>query len=293
MTPPASVVVEPEADRPILFVGPPRAVAADITIKNPGDRSFVLRDVGLKDRSGRLAHLPERQGVMPTVLRGGQQRQLRIALALTPTTPAGEYRVALDVLGETRHALLHVTEEVALRVEPDTLWIANAPDNAQSKSLTVTNAGNVQALLAGVRDVPLRDDLAPAVDVGLALQGLAAKQDLRADELVDALIVPLRGSRVIVGCLSLGFAGGQLMVAPGETSTLEVEITLPEPPPPNGRARALVPLMNTTLEIVVLPSGLAHAPHGHMRGQRAETESQTHKNKPRSARVGRTNRARS
>jgi hypothetical protein len=143
-----------------------------------------------------------------------------------------------------------------------------------------------------VLDVPLRDDLAPAIDMAQALQGLTVKPDSEADELVDVLITPLR-SRAIVGCLSLGIVGGHVTIAPGETRSLEVEITLPEPPPPNGRARARVPLMDATLDIVVLPSDVAQTQRGHPHEQRRETESQTRKSTPRSAPTRRKNRGRS
>jgi hypothetical protein len=285
MTAPAYVVVETAADGPILFVGPPRAVAADITLMNPGDRYLVLRDVGLKDHSGRLTHLPARHSVMPTVLRGGQQRRLRIALALPTITPAGEYRVALDILGETRRAMLHVTEEVALRVEPHTLWIANA-QNTHVKRLTVTNGGNIPVPLTDVRDVPLRDDLGLAIDVAQMLQGLTAKPDSEGDEFVGVLIAPLR-SGAIMGCLSLGIVGGHVTIAPGERRSLEVEITLPKPPPPNGRARARIPLMDATLDIVVLPSDVVQTPRGHPHEQRRETDSRTRNSTPRSTPVRR------
>ena len=276
------VVVEPSSDRPILFVGPPRAVVADITLMNPGERSLVVRDFGVTDHSGRLAHLPARHGLMPAVLRGGQQRQLRIGLALPAPTPPGTYRVALDIMGEARNAVLHVTEEVALRLEPDTLWVANAP-HGQRKRLTLINTGNVPAPLSDICDVPLRDDLAPAVDMRQALQGLAAKSNLQADELVDVLIAPLRRSNVIVGSLSLGIVGEAVTIAPGEMRSLEVEIKLAEPPPPNGRARARVPLMDATLDVVVLPSGPAQAPPRNPREQRDDTESRIRSNKPGSA----------
>lgn len=275
MTEPARVVVEPAPDKPILFIGPPRTVAADVILMNPGDRSMVLRDVGLKDRSGRLERLPSRHSVMTTVLRAGQQRELRLVLSLPLTTPAGEYAIELDILGESRGATLFVAEAVSLRVEPNTLWVENRPDDRQTKSLTVVNAGNALAQIADVSDVPLRDDLAPAVDVGEAIQDLARKPELRVDEVVDVLVVPSRRSRVRVGSLSLSIPGGQVTIAPGEARNVEVEISLPEPPPSGMRARARVPLMNATLDIVVFPAGGTQAQE-----QRDETLSEKRNRKP-------------
>lgn len=275
MTEPARVVVEPAPDKPIVFVGPPRAVAADITLMNPGDRSVVLRDIGLKDRSGQLARLPSRHSVMTTVLRAGYQRELRLVLSLPPTTPAGEYPVELDILGESRGATLHVTEAVSLRVQPSTLWVDDRPDDRQTKNLTVVNAGNAPAQIADLNDVPLRDDLAPAVDIGEAIRDLAGKPELRTDEIVDVLVVPYRRSRVRVGSLSLSVPGGQVTVAPGEARGVEIEISLPEPPPPGMRTRARVPLMNATLDIVVFPSGETQPQE-----QRDETPSEKRNSKP-------------
>jgi len=265
MTASASVVVVEPSGRPILLVGPPRVVAGDITLLNPGETTLVLRDFGVADRSGRLVHLPARQGLtMPTVLRRGQQQQLRIEIALVATTHPGEYHVAIDIAGQERDAVLHVTEDVALRVEPATLFVANE-ERRQMKRLAVTNEGNVAATLGDIRDVALRDDLAPAIDVRLALQALANKPDL--DEFVDAL----RRDGPTMGRLSLGIAGGPATIAPGETRTIEVAVTLPEPPPPNGRYRARVPLLNATLNIIVTPSGATHEPsyEEHARNTRA------------------------
>ena len=263
MTASASVVVVEPSGRPILLVGPPRVVAGDITLLNPGETTLVLRDFGVADRSGRLVHLPARQGLtMPTVLRRGQQQQLRIEIALVATTHPGEYHVAIDIAGQERDAVLHVTEDVALRVEPATLFVANE-ERRQMKRLAVTNEGNVAATLGDIRDVALRDDLEPAIDVRLALQALASQPHL----VVDAL----RRDGPTMGRLSLGIAGRPATIAPGETRTIEVAVTLPEPPPPNGRYRARVPLLNATLNIIVTPSGATHEPsyEEHARNTRA------------------------
>ena len=74
-----------------------------------------------------------------------------------------------------------------------------------------------------------------------------------------------------MGRLSLGIAGRPATIAPGETRTIEVAVTLPEPPPPNGRYRARVPLLNATLNIIVTPSGATHEPsyEEHARNTRA------------------------
>lgn len=288
MTEPACVVVEPAPDKPILLIGPPRAIAADITLMNQGDRSVVLRDVGLRDRSGRLPKLPARHAVMTTVLRAGQQRALRIAFSLPPTTPAGEYAVELDILGEARQARLHVSEEVSLRVEPSTLWVENVPERGQSKRVTIVNAGNATAHLADLTDVPLRDDLAPPVDIGEAIRSLVEKRDFSADAVVEA-IAPLRRGRVRLGSLSLAVPGGQVTIAPGETRSLEVGITLPDPPPPSGRARARVPLVNATLDVVVVPSGGAQV----LRDHRDEPRTEKRNSKPPGATPRRKTRGRS
>jgi|ERR1051326_285731 hypothetical protein len=257
----AVVVVEPPADRPIRLVGAPQAVAADVTVYNPRNRSLVLRDVGLRELPDGLAQVPARHGTMPTVLRPRQQRKLHIAIALPATTPAGEYRGKVDIMGETRDAVLHVTETVGLRVEPDTLWVVNDPSRGQIKRLTITNEGNVEAVLGDIRDVGLKDDLTPPIDSRLVLQALAHKPDLGPDEMIDALLIPLRrGDGPTVGSVSVEIIGGPATIAPSETRTVEVQVTLPEPPPPNGRYRARVPVLTETLAIVVIPSETAARP---------------------------------
>jgi|307.fasta_scaffold224494_2 hypothetical protein len=277
MTASASVVVVEPSGRPILLVGPPRGVAGEITLVNPGETTLVLRDFGVADRSGRLVHLPARQRLtMPAVLRPGQQQQLRIEIALVATTHPGEYHVAIEITGQERDAVLHVTEDVALRVEPATLFVTNEPERPQMKRIAVSNEGNVAATLGDIRDVALRDDLEPAIDVRLALQALASQPHL----VVDAL----RRDGPTMGRLSLGIAGGPATIAPGETRTIEVAVTLPEPPPPNGRYRARVPLLNATLNIIVTPSGATHEPsyEKHARNTRAASTPARRKGRGRS-----------
>lgn len=280
------IVVEPAGDRPVLLVGPPRAVAGDITVLNPRDASLVLRDVGLKDLSGKLAQIPARQGVTPMVLRSRQQRQVSIAIALPAATPAGEYRAEIDVMGEGRQAVLHVTEAVSLRVEPRTLWVANEPHRSHRKRLTITNDGNVPAALSDLHDVALRDDLTPAVDTRVVLQALANKPDLRPEEFVVALLTPLRSGGPTVGSLSVGFVGDAAAIVPGETRSVDVEVRLVEPPPPNGRYRARVPVLTETFDVVVMPA----ATHGHTPD---EAKSYARNSEPASARARRKKRGRS
>jgi len=120
---------------PLVLVGPPRAVRGEFRLSNPGGQKVVVRQPLLRTTAapartqkgsaeGEAAHVLRR-----IVLRPGQTRPVPVALSLDPRTPPGSYQARLEIAGEKRDVVVHVTEEVALsRLDLSTLQATRIAD---------------------------------------------------------------------------------------------------------------------------------------------------------------------
>jgi hypothetical protein len=222
----SSLVVIGSDDEPLVLTGGPHALTGTLQLHNPSDTKVVLRDAGLRDPTGAL-RLPEsRHRLQPIVLRPDQGGSVLLSVALDSTTSPGEYRAELEVGGRVRTVVLQVAETVDLSVEPDTLVIANRPGVAQKKRLLVTNEGNVPFSIGEPVEVELRRDVPLTI--------------VRRDEQV-------------VGTVEAR-APAAIEVAPGETTPIELALTVVEAPPPVHRYRGRLPVVTNDIEVVVVAS---------------------------------------
>jgi hypothetical protein len=222
----SSLVVVGSDDEPLVLTGRPHALTGTLQLHNPSDAKVVLRDAGLRDPSGAL-RLPEaRYRLQPIVLRPDQGGSVLVSVAVDSTTSPGEYRAELEVAGNVRTVVLQVAETVDLSVDPETVVIANRPGVAQKKRLVVTNDGNVPFTIGEPVEVELRRD------VPLAF---------------------IRREEQVVGTVEAR-APAAIEVAPGETATIELALTLVEAPPAIHRYRGRLPVVTHDVDVVVVAS---------------------------------------
>jgi hypothetical protein len=254
----AVLFVGASANEPIQLSGPPRRLAGQVRLRNPQSLSLVLRDAGFSDRSGRLVHMPERHTFAPVVLRPAEERAVPLVIGIDPNTPPGEYRVELDVMGQVRPAVLNVAETVALRVEPKRIVVMSDLARPWRTLIVVTNEGNVPLPINPVADVDLRDDVANVRDLRGVIAPLLADVPRNLDDFVAVLLAVLPPQGPVLGRLSVRTHGAPLELAPGHSAKLELEVTLPQELPPNGRYRGRVPVLTKDLEFIVIsPAGPA------------------------------------
>jgi hypothetical protein len=247
-----SLVVGGSEDEPLVLSGPPAELTGRIQLHNPSGAKVVLRDAGLKDPSGVL-RLPEaRHVVQPLVLRPDQGGSLPLSIAVDPATPPGEYRAELDVAGRTRAVLLQVAEVVDLTVEPRSLVIVNRPGTAQKKRLIVTNEGNTAFTLGDPVTVDLREDPPRYGALRVAIEPLLRGDKLDLDELVVALLAVAREEERL-GSVEVR-ARRQVEVQPGETTAVELELTLKDELVATRRYRGRLPVVTRDVDVIVVAS---------------------------------------
>jgi hypothetical protein len=261
---PSVLFVGPSGDEPIRLSGPPLRLTGQVRLRNPQSLSLVLRNAGLVDRSGRLTDLPAHHGFAPVVLQPAEERGVPLVIGLDPTTPPGEYHVDLDLMGQTRSAVLNVAELVALRVEPKRIVVMPEADQPRRAQLVVTNDGNVSLSVGPIGDVDLRDDVAEVRELrGLVAPALAeVPRDL--DDLLSVLLAVVPAQGPIVGRLCVRSLSERVELAPGRTAKIDLEITVPPNLPANSRYRGRVAVLTANLEFIVVThsqSRVGEPPH--------------------------------
>jgi hypothetical protein len=251
---PDRIFVGPE-DEPLVLTGPPARLAGRLALRNPTTTNLVLRDAGLRDPTGMLFARQLRRALPTLVLRPEQGRTFPLSVAVDPTTPPGEYQVELDLAGQSRPAVLQVTEVFSFTSRPDTFVVENRPGLAQRKRIVVTNTGNVTFTIGDIGEVDLKDDLAWERAIRIAVEPWSDRAEVEIEKIVVAVLEEVRRRDERAGSLVVSSPGGSREVRPGETAAIDLDITVGEGLPGSGRFRGRAPLLTQDLEVVVVASG--------------------------------------
>ena len=249
---PNTLFAAPEAE-PLVLTGPPAMLSGRLELRNPGSDNLVLRGAGLNDPSGKLFAL--RRPLPTLVLRPDQRRTVPLAVAVDPATPPGEYWVELDLAGETRPAVLQVTEVFSLSLRPSSIVVTNRPGLVQRKRIVVSNTGNVAFTIGDIGEVDLKDDLAWERAIRIAVEPWSDRDEVDIEKIVVAVLEEVRRRDKRAGNLVVSLPGGPVEVNPGETAALDLEIIVAEGLARRSRYRGRAPLLTHDLEIVVVSSG--------------------------------------
>jgi len=102
----------------------------------------------------------------------------------------------------------------------------------------------------------LRDDVANVRDLRGVIAPLLAEVPRNLDDVVAVLLAVMPPQGPVVGRLSVRTQGAPMELAPGHSAKLELEVSLPEGLPPNGRYSGRVPVLTKNLEFIVIsPTG--------------------------------------
>lgn len=250
--------VLPNAAEPLVLIGPPRGIRGEFRVQNPTERKIIVRQPLLK----RTAAAPRGKGakaVTPIpeealalrriVVRPGQSRPIPIALTLDPTTPPGTYEAQLDVDGEMRTVLMHVTEDASFSIAPDELVLPNRPGEKMQKQVVITNHGNVPLSVRTIGTVVLDEELAHC----RALRGALDEVGDTMKNLDDFLIALGKRYKAIYATLVLKVQNDKATIASGETKLVDLTITLPEKLEPRSRYTGYAAISTGTLTFMIVP----------------------------------------
>ena len=250
----SNLISIPEGES-LVLVGPPNELTGRVALHNTGKQNVIVRNAGVKAISGKLNSLPASRTLPTVVLRPDQGRSIPLKIALNANTPPGDYEVELNVAGESRAAVLHVLEDFSVSIQPRKLVVANIAGQAQQKRVVIVNKGNVAFTVGEFGPVDLRDDLLWDRALRLAVEPLTNKRNANTEELIVAALRVAHEEAFIVDNMQVKNSTGAIEVTPGETATIDLEISLKEALPPNRRYRGLMPIMTQDLEILVVSSG--------------------------------------
>ena len=252
----------PDAAEPLVLVGPPRQVRGQFHVQNPTERKIVVRQPRLKAAAavGRgkaaaasakasAAALPETLALRRIIVRPGQSRPVPVALTLDPRTPPGTYQGELDVDGEQRSVVMHITEDVELSISPDEIVLPGRPGEKFSKQVVFTNEGNVPVTVKPLGAIVLEDEAAHC----RALRGALADVADTMKNLDDFVVALGRRYRAIYDAVALRVQNDEVTVAPGETQAIDLTITLPEKLERRSRYTGSAAISTSTLVFKIVP----------------------------------------
>jgi hypothetical protein len=248
--------------QPLVLVGPPRGVRGQFRVQNATARKVVVRQPVITPASrarakaapaGAAADLPALPGtalaLRRIIVRAGQSRPVPLALTLDPTTPPGTYQAELDIDGEQRRVVVHVTEDVSLSITPDELVIATRPSGKVQKRVVFTNDGNVPVTVKSIGVVVLDEELVHC----RVLRGALADVGDTMQTLDDFTVALGRRYRAAYGTLALKVQNDEVTMAPGETVAVDLRIALPEKLERRSRYTGYAAISTGTLTFTIVP----------------------------------------
>jgi hypothetical protein len=250
----------PDAAQPLVLVGPPRDVRGEFRVQNSTERKIIVRQPLLKTAAAARAK-PATQGkpaaALPDmalalrriVVRPGQLRSVPVALALDPRTPPGTYNADLNIDGQQRNVILHVTEDVVLSIAPREIVIANRSGGRVHKRVVLTNEGNVPVTVRPIGVVVLDEELAHC----RALRGALEDVGETMKSLDDFAVALGRRYRALYQTLALRVQSPDVTIPPGETQAVDLTIALPEKLEPRSRYTGYAAISTSTLTFTVVP----------------------------------------
>lgn len=246
-----------DVDRPLILVGPPGRLQGHFQVQNTGDRKAVIRQPVLKSLAV-AATGRRKRGVAPAadivalrriIVRAGQTRVVPLSLTLSPSTAPGTYEAALDVDGDQRPVVLHVTEHVAVSMSPDHLVVPNRPGEKVHKQVVFTNEGNVPLPVRSIGTVVLDDELAHC----RSLRGALADVGDTMEKLDDFIAALGRRYKQAYETQALRVQNERVTLDPGETRALDLTITLPDRIDPRARYTGYAAISTAALTFTVVP----------------------------------------
>ncbi len=258
-------VIRQPPSEPIVMVGPPDSLEGELLLHNPGTEKLILRDVRLRGeaiaRRAAEAEGPSELALRRVVLRAGQLRRMPLQLALSPSTPPGEYRGEVQVGSQVRTLVVHVTEVVHLDIAPSPVVIDNVPGETVTKRVVFSNRGNVPLRISEIGAVVLDEEFLNC-RAGRAAVMNSGEQVTSLDDFLAEYIRQTKVALEQTGVLRVHNTADEFTLEPGEVRAVDLEIRVPDKLDRRTRYFGAVALYTSTLDIVITPT----------HGERARTQ---------------------
>src|SRR5205823_13690784 len=125
------VVAPADGDEVLEFSGTPGSLRGRLPLRNLGGRRLMLTRVDVVPATvsgdAAVAGATTVRIGRAVVLDVDETRDVPVTLRLDPHTLPGRYELELEVAGQVRRAVVTVTEQVALDLQPTSLLVENRP----------------------------------------------------------------------------------------------------------------------------------------------------------------------
>ncbi len=243
-------------DDPPVFYGPPAALRGKLRLSNPTGEKLKLQQIPLAARKNAgvtlagIARQPVASLEVAARIAPGAQGAAPATVRLDPRTAPGTYEAEITVGDRTQRVVLHVVDNLDLRISPDVVWLFTEGERKFTRRFVVENAGNVPVRL-GERCAAMLVDV---IEERAALREGSARacEDPESDPLRELLCAY---SHQQAGLVLLDRPDETLQ--PGETRAGEATITLPEGLQSHRRYQARLELYNAAVVLEVTTGKIA------------------------------------
>lgn len=265
-------------ENPLILSGPPHNIRGRLKVRNLEPAKIVLpqsqlRVLGTPKGRSKKKPVVHEMGLRRMIIRTGREKRVPLKVALDPQTSPGRYEAELDVDGQISPVVIQVLENLALTLSPDRLVLLNQGGSTQTKSLLITNSGNVAISIGEIGAVPLDDDFISCRILRGTLNELQLEETVVTPEkskkpppddeqkplrivgkILEAAVNQAADAFDKAGALRVHNASGLTPIAPGETKEINLEIKIPASLDRRHRYRGVAALYTANLNFEVVPT---------------------------------------
>jgi hypothetical protein len=267
MRPIPDKVVVCDSRNPVTLVGEPGSMSGWARIQNKqsdkrvvihsGTLRFALHGERGKGHAAKQhADAIECAATMMAMVAPGQCVDVPIHASLPSTVPAGEHHGELVLGTSTYPAKLLVGETRDTRVAPSQLFVTGGAGHAV-KQIYVSNYGNVAVTVGCFGAIPLDNELAECFIIRATLKN-PLDSPTTIDEWATRYLREAGKHLEEIGMIWVDTKDGPVDVAPGETVAVELMIRVGRLPSVVSRYSAIVKLLDTNFQIIIVPPGKAN-----------------------------------
>ena len=228
--------------------------AASTVVHNAGEHMTVTRSATIEDLDGLCVEAGQTFSVrIAGIVRPKATTRLPISFDIPPTAQPGRYRFRVGLANVEQTMAIEVARRVSVRVSPNAIIISNTGTTAHH--IMVENTGNVAVSVGGSIAVPLDDSLIVCRSLrgGLGLLSEMNESDVTLDRLL-ARAVKTAHDALSSAILGMRFIPDLDPIPVGATAHLIVEVDTPSTLDPRTRYTAMVPILDTFVAVMVLPT---------------------------------------
>ena len=232
---------------PVILYGDPQRVSGHLELNNLSEEDLPLSTISIIDSDvrGSSGTVLEEIYVARTIPGSGSVK-IPVRLKLHSTTPPGEYRQTLSIGSSRKELIIKVNELKQIKIQPSQLSLEGEPNARITKTLLMSNLGNIDLSINRLGAVILEDESAFCRSLQTSLRSKAQEG---YQPFLDALVAELAEARVDM--LRVRVADREMAIPAGETSEVTLEFQLPGDLKPGRNYLGSLTVHNKTIGIQV------------------------------------------